>query len=131
MQWEHVPAEEIEENMAMANGNLQLIRSFLALLPVPGFLKDATGRVIYLNSRAETLFKKHRGQALGKTIPELLDRPLIDSDLKLIDHNLARLHAAHVYANVAIRPHLWLLAFPVTDSSGDYLSGGLLVESHG
>lgn len=69
---ETVPVSELANVVANRNGTFQGILAFMGVAPLPAFVKDATGRVLYLNRHAEEMFAVSVAEARGKTVPEML-----------------------------------------------------------
>src|SRR5919108_2656045 len=87
---ENVPADELAEELAQRNGTLQSIMSFMSVAPLPAFLKDANGRVLFINGRGEELFGMSADDMRGKTFPEIfrIERPEMIRGIKVQDRKV-------------------------------------------
>lgn len=131
MEWEKLRAGEIDHAVRAADGTFQVVSSFLALLPVPAFVKDKSGRLLYLNARAEALWKLKSHEAAGKTIPEIFGKEELGAIVRECDRRVLRDRAAHVSGNISSSPHFFTLLFPMIDGEGNRLLGGIVVKTHG
>lgn len=129
MKWHEVPREDLQRAMQQPNGDLALMISFLGMLPVPAFVKDKAGRLLYLNPRAELWASIRSQDAIGKTIAEIFsttDPEIVKAhDRNVLKYSVARVHV-HLEAG---SPLLTAFEFPFEDSEGDRLIGGILFSS--
>lgn len=128
MRWERVSAANLKAELERANCDFHLMTSFLAMLQMPAFVKDKAGRLLYLNSRAETFWKLKASDAIGKAIANnrQLEKEFRDSDRKVIERG-----AAHVFHHPERDPHSFTaIQFPFVDADGHRLIAGLVI-THG
>ncbi len=141
MRWEKLAADEIADAIANADdSNFRMILSFITMLPVPGIVKDRTGRVLYMNRRAESAFNIQSRQACGLQVSDILqicDRHLINK-LRHQDHDVIAANTAMAFFDVATdtdgRPRskaarYAVLKFPFCDWEGDVLIGALMLRT--
>jgi PAS domain-containing protein len=108
------------------------ITSFLAMLPVAGYVKDRKGRLLYVNAAAEKLWKVKAGDVLGKTLCEVLglsERQVRANDLKVFQQN-----AAYLSVHPAVpgsSPLRSMMEFPIVSAEGRRVIGGLTVQWNG
>jgi PAS domain-containing protein len=131
MRWDRVTGQRLGELIATANGDLHLMISFLAMLPVPAYVKDKKGRLLYLNPMGERLWKVKASEVLGKTVPQVLGKPQLEAQTQSSDKKVLKRDNAHVYFHlVADTQHYSVLQFTFLDADDDRLIAGLVVE-HG
>jgi PAS domain-containing protein len=133
MRWEKIPAAELGEKLAKANGSLHVLGSFLHTLPIAGFVADRSGRILSLNPQAEKLLKTRTHEARGKTLLELgLDIDDEAQNRKVFQNNTAQFFfcLSNDPETKKIRAIRYsVLRFPYADSQGDRVIGGLVVPS--
>lgn len=93
--WEDLNPTDFAAELLSRNGKLQLMASFVAMLPIPGILLDGKSRIIHMNQRAEknwkTTIKQCQGEVLTKAF-ELSDtdsRQWRAADRKTLSNNEA------------------------------------------
>lgn len=118
------------KEMDSTNGDLRLMISFLNMLPVPAFIKESGGALLYLNHKAEQLWKVKTADVLGKPVAEILDRPEFAAQIKHADREIKRTLAPHIHVHLTAKPHLSMLQFPFRDSAFNWLIAGVVIE-HG
>lgn len=128
MHWEGVPDAELAAKVKEGNGGFRLVTAFLQLLPVPAFVKDKRGRLLFLNSAARKLWKLRGDQGIGWTVAQLFKNPELDLIERASDRQTLRVGAAWVTAYLKSDPHFYTLAFPALDSDDDTLLGYILVR---
>ena len=130
MQWEKVDASDIAQKFHSVDGEIQLLRSFMAMLSKSGLhcaIEDGAGRILYLNSAAAKDWKVKASECHGQTISEILDiasgydsakqnRRIIANERPVVFFVLA------VDENGETTAHT-ILKFPVWDSDGDIIIG--------
>lgn len=130
MLWEKLDETELAKAARTTNGVLQIVTEFLAMLPVPAFVKDKRGRLIFLNAAAERLWKTKAHTAIGKTFSQLAYWKCSDAVVRAGDRLVLLEQATHVVGSVNSMPHCFMLLFPVLDADGDALIGGIAVQTH-
>ena len=73
MRWEDLQAAEIGPAFEKANGELHIMRSFMASSNMPAAIKDSNGRILYCNNTAQKMWGLTLAKARGKTLAEVLD----------------------------------------------------------
>lgn len=109
---------------------MEAITAFLAMLPLPAFVKDKNGRLVYVNARAEALWKVKAEEILGKPLWQVLDlskRQVRANDLQVLHQNTAQVFA--YLSSVAGSPLRTILEFPMIDSEGRRVLGAIMVQS--
>jgi PAS domain-containing protein len=131
---ENIPANELGAVLPMRNGILQGIISFMAAAPMPGFLKDARGRVLYLNRDAEELFERDLKTVRGMTIPEMLNimpgearRTITTQDRRILNSSSPLVFVDHALPQVGAT-RLATLKFRVLLDNDDKVIAGLIVK---
>lgn len=105
------------------------VTSFLATLPLPAFVKTDKGALLYLNPKAEKLWRVKSKEVSGKALSEVLgwsERELRANDLKVLKHSAALLF---VHVGSTARSSLQsMLEFPMVDTDGRRLLGGIVMQ---
>lgn len=105
------------------------ITAFLAMLPLPALVKDKKGRILYLNAKAEKLWKIRTKDVLGKTLPEVLG--LSERDVRANDFKVLHLNAAQVFLHLGSAPRspLCMLEFPMVTAEGKRVLGAIVMQA--
>lgn len=106
------------------------ITSFFATLPLPAFVKDKQGRILYVNARAEKLWNVKAKEILGKPLWQVLglsERQVRANDLQVLHHNTAQVFA-HLDSRAG-SPLRTILEFPMMDSEGRRVLGAIMVQN--
>lgn len=119
MKWEDVSLSEIAKTFDRHNGRIQQMRGFLSLLrDTAAVVKDRSGRILWANHAAETLFDMPLADFRGKTIEHVLgprDYRKAKKQLeKVLDSDVAEFEY-HRSASYAV------VRFPFRDDDGDVL----------
>jgi hypothetical protein len=126
VRWEDATIPELAERAKEWDGDFRLMVDFIALLSLPAVVKDKKGRLICLNLAARKLWKVRDDAAVGKTLAQLFENPLLDLSTKASDRRVLRDMTAHVAAHLQGKPHFFTLTFPFEDSEDDVLLGVIL-----
>jgi len=108
-----------------------LFESFMSHTPATAFIKDPTGRFIYVNQFMERAFNRKRADWIGKTDFELFPYPQAqqwrNNDLTVltIGEAIQRLETA---SHTDGEHHYMSFKFPVTDISGQRLVAGICID---
>ena len=124
--WAEVPAAELQAEVYSRNGAFQRMLAFLAMAPLPAFVKDRGGRVLHMNLRAELLWHLTLDEVRGRTLTEILHLDFADQrvverqDRLVIAGTDARVYLETVGAEDQLRRYS-VLKFPVKDEDGEVL----------
>jgi PAS domain S-box-containing protein len=109
----------------------QRFQSFMDNSPTIAFMKDPSGRYVYVNAGFEKLFKKKTGELVGRTdrelwAPEIADR-LRMADAAVLDSNRSMEFTETLPAEDG--PHEWLsFKFPIFEAPNQRFVGGVSVD---
>lgn len=110
----------------------ELFQAFMDNSPVVAFVKDEMGRYVYINKPWEKAFGRESSEVLGKTMQEVwpLESALL---LRETDEVVLASDKPLKYDRFLTDPsgndiHLWVYKFPLTDSDGNRLLGGLALD---
>ena len=134
MNWEKIPTKDLPNAVIeSSNGSLLLITSFLGILPVPAFVKDTRGRLLYINPAAAKLWKTTYMSALGKTLPELIgdSSQKFAAQVQLEDRHVLGHKCGYVGSFIDRRPRLFKLVLPICDEDHKRLLCGIVVAANG
>lgn len=109
---------------------MQRLISFLALLPCPAFIVSRSGRLLFLNQRAEEHWFITRQFATGRRLTDLA--ALCEKGSRRIAQELQAMNAADRYARVIVdindTPHTSALLIPLDTPEGMQVVAGILVS---
>lgn len=131
--WADVPIEELKQEVYSRNGNFQRMISFLAMAPLPAFLKDRGGRVIYMNTRAELLWHVAIDDVRGRTMTEVMhlnetERRVAErQDNKVLAGIEACIYMETVSHSESRVRRFSVLKFPLKDDNGEVLLVALVL----
>ncbi len=126
--------DELREAILKINGRFQIMRSFMAIVPIPAIIKDSSGRVLYMNPLAELMFDTTVAKAFGEDTSHFHTD---DEAVGVATHEKKVLHSKkpHVFLNVYLRrgkrERYTALSFLFTDDDDNFYLGWLAVpQSH-
>ncbi|MBU7584310.1 MAG: PAS domain S-box protein [Nostoc sp. TH1S01] len=109
----------------------QLFQSFMQHSPLTGFIKDETGRYIYVNAKVEELFNWQPADLLGKTDFDLFPFPAAQQihhhDLQVLHHERLLQYLEKVQLEDR-EYHFMTFKFPFQDAGGRKLVAGMSID---
>lgn len=109
----------------------ELFESFMNHSPVVAFIKDETGRHIYVNALIERLFQREQGNLIGKTDFEIYPLEAAQqfrvNDLKVLRSGRAIQFLETILLEDG-EHHFMSFKFPFRDASGHLLLAGMAID---
>jgi PAS domain S-box-containing protein len=108
-----------------------LFRQFMAYSPVTAFIKDQSGRYVYVNPLVEQLFNRQSAEWIGKTDAELFPPDIAQS---IQDNDRTVLTSGQPVEVIEVEPReegdrcYLSFKFPLTDAKGNPLIAGTSLE---
>jgi len=128
IRWAHMGAEAARRE---AEESRQRFDAFMENTPTLTFIKDASGRMEFVNHAFCKQFQISPAEALGKTDHELWPKKLADDfrrlDLEVLDSNQCRTEIQKVPSPDGERFYM-SFKFPFVNRSGETLLGGVAVD---
>ena len=110
----------------------ELFQAFMDYSPVVAFVKDEVGRYVYINKPWEKAFGRESSEVLGKTMQEVwpLESALLlrETDEVVLASNKPLEYVRFLTDPTGKDIHLWVYKFPISDSDGNRLLGGLALD---
>ena len=131
MKWERISESRLFDELAEANGDFHLLRSFLSLLPVAATVKDRLGRVLYANQAAARMYGRTAPTLVGREIERIISG--IDqrtaAEIRRVERKVIEGKPAIMFQQLREAPHPIrhsVLKFAFFDSDGDPLLVSLI-----
>jgi hypothetical protein len=130
--WEEVLTEHLLDEVMTRNGKFQYMISFMGICPMPAFVKDRRGRMIYMNHKAESHWHVLVKDVRGQTAAEILH--LNETDARQMERQTKKVIGGTepvVFmetlgnSNKTVRSSV--LMFPFVDDDGDRLVGAFVL----
>jgi PAS domain-containing protein len=128
--WTDIDMEQLAEAVIGRNGKFHIMIAFMGIALMPALVTDRSGRIIYMNKRAEDYWKVKITHVIGKQFSEILN--LNEVDTLAMSRESKKVLAGtepHVFVECYAKPtpRMSVLKFPFTDDEDDILLGAFIL----
>ncbi len=128
--WTDIDMEQLAEAVIGRNGKFHIMIAFMGIALMPALVTDRSGRIIYMNKRAEDYWEVKITHVIGKQFSEILN--LNEADTLTMARESKKVLAGtepHVFMECYSKPtpRMSVLKFPFTDDDDDILLGAFIL----
>jgi PAS domain-containing protein len=128
--WTDIDMEQLAAAVIGRNGKFHIMIAFMGIALMPALVTDRSGRIIYMNKRAEDYWKVKITHVIGKQFSEILN--LNEVDTLAMSRESKKVLAGtepHVFVECYAKPtpRMSVLKFPFTDDDDDILLGAFIL----